>query len=169
MTRRAGILGLGRRGGSWVRTCLAAGWQVSGFDPEPRAGPRLDAGDAWYRAETISAAVQDAELVIACLPERLELMRMVLQRAQAEAPGAVLAVASRQFDAPAIQLCALQAGRVLRLAREAGGQVVLEVSARNGDEFRDDARAYFIELQPLNAKLQPLLREAHSGRDATKP
>ena len=33
MSRRAAILGLGKRGAGWADACAASGWNVTGFDP----------------------------------------------------------------------------------------------------------------------------------------
>ena len=137
MTGRAAVLGLGGRGARWVDTCLAAGWEVAGFDPDDRASAGTDGGAAWHREATISAAVKGASWVICCLPERLELMRTVIQRAQASAAAdAVIAVASTEHDIEAVQGCAIRPAYVFRLSEGEAGELALDVSGRNDQDLR---------------------------------
>lgn len=158
MTRRAAILGLGERGLHWAHTCLNSGWVVRGFDPEPEADCGVAWPRDWKREATISATVQRADWVFCCLPERLELVQMVIQRAQAEAPkGAVIAVASRQHDIDALQGCAIRPGQVLRLSEAAGGGLSLDVTDRNHAEMRAHVRAGFAELAAIRSLVPPVM------------
>ncbi len=140
MTERVAILGLGERGMRWAETCLAAGWDVSGFDPDDRAGLVVNGGAALRRETTITGAVQGATWVICCLPERLELMRTVVQRAQASATkDAVIAVASDEHGIEALQGCSIRPSHVFRLSDGADGDLALDVSNRNSAELRQRA------------------------------
>lgn len=146
MSRRVAILGLGARGLRWAEACLHAGWDVSGFDPDDRVLLGEDA-KGLRRQSTISATVNRADWVICCLPERLELIHMVLQRAQAEAPETTLvAVASRVHDVDALQDCALRPARIVRMDRDDRGGIVLDVSTKNNDDIRQAATAALSEL-----------------------
>ena len=141
MTERVAILGLGQRGARWAETCLAAGWDVCGFDPDGRAGVSISGGATWQRAPTISGAVQGATWVICCLPERLELMRTVVQRAQASAKmDAILAVVSADHNIDAVQGCAIRPSHVFRLNDVADGTLALDVSYLNGENEREQTK-----------------------------
>ena len=62
MKGRVAILGLGSRGTGWAETCLAAGWDVHGFDPDDRAGRVISGGASWptstNSASTASASAE---------------------------------------------------------------------------------------------------------------
>ena len=147
MTKRGAILGLGRRGEAWAGLCLAAGWDLRAFDPSPSAASAEARLPGLHRKETISAAVQNADWVFCCVPDRLELIQMVLQRAQAEAPdGAVLAVASMALDIEALQSCAIRPGQVLRLDGRDQGGVALDFTERNPADVRVAAEGVAAEL-----------------------
>lgn len=153
MSRRAAILGLGARGADWAATCRTAGWSVAGFDPDPSAG-RVP---SMLRAPTISRAVRGADWVICCLPDRLELVQMVLHRAQAEAvEAAVVAVASRCHDIEALQSCAMRPGQVVRLADQPDGGLTLDVTERNLPDLRARAEAGFAELAAIRSLMAPV-------------
>lgn len=146
MSRRVAVLGLGARGTRWARACLDVGWEVAGFDPDDRAGRTLG-GAGWRREGTISATVRRADWVICCLPERLELVQMVIQRVQAEAPrSAGVAVDIRGQDVEAVQGCALRPGQVVRVCERPDGGVALDVSSRNDEALRDEATGLLAEL-----------------------
>lgn len=136
MSARVAILGLGSRGARWVETCLAAGWDVHGFDPDDRAALEISAGQSWRREKTISGAVSGADWVVCCLPERLELISTVVRRAQATAKDAVIAVASGAFDVDAVQGCAIRPGHVFRLYEGEAGELALDVSPQNDAQMR---------------------------------
>ena len=57
---RAAVLGLGEAGGRYAADLAAAGWQLHGFDPGPVPTP-----PGVLRAQSVAAAVADAELIIA--------------------------------------------------------------------------------------------------------
>ena len=120
---------------------------MRGFDPEPLAeGVPAKVAD-WRREDTISATVRGADWVVCCLPERLELMQKVIQRAQAEAPeGTIVAVASRAHDVEAIQGCALRPALVVHVDETADGGVGLNLSARNDAELKAAALATIAEV-----------------------
>ncbi|MEM7752595.1 MAG: NAD(P)-dependent oxidoreductase [Pseudomonadota bacterium] len=147
MSRRAAILGLGRRGEAWASLCLEAGWDVSAFDPAPNAASALARLPGTRRAETISTAVRGADWIVCSVPDRLELVQMVLQRAQAEMPpNGVVAVASPLYDVEALQSCTIRPGQIVRLAESEAGGVALDVTERNTPEFRMHAEALAAEL-----------------------
>ena len=136
MTDRVAILGLGGRGRRWAENCLAAGLDVTGFDPDGR----VQSDQGLTRADTIPAAVSGADWVICCLPERLELIRTVVQRAQALiADTALIAVATEAFDIDAVQSCAIRPGKVIRLSDGASGGIALDVTGLNDAETRQRA------------------------------
>lgn len=149
MTRRVAIIGLGARGKEWARTCHAAGWIVTGFDPDANAARALKLSDDWRREPTISAAVARADWVICCLPDRLELVQMVLQRVQAAAPEAAVVAVSTRHDIEGLQSCALRPGYVFCLNEAADGGLAIDFSARNFPEVRSEAPAVLRELSAM--------------------
>ena len=155
MKRRVAILGLGARGNDWAHTCLGAGWTVDAFDPAPEGAAAL-AGEPGFRREaTISGAVKRADWILCCLPERLELIQTVMQRALAAAPeGAVIAVATRVHDVDVLQNCTIRPGQIVRLAETEEGGVTLDVTKRNAEEMRQAVERAFAELAAVRS-LQP--------------
>lgn len=152
MSRHAAILGLGQRGAGWAETCLTSGWQVSTFDPDAGAGAGLGRDVALSRRVTISETVHRAELIITALPERLELVQMMLQRAQAAAPeDAVFCVASDRFDIEALQSSAIRPGQVFRLSHTDPGNVLLEASQANAGGARKAAKLMLADLMANRA------------------
>lgn len=139
MSRKVAVLGLGSTGGRWARDCHAAGWQIAVFDPDPAAEGGSPLKGDWKRHDTISATVRGADWVLICVPDRLELIRKVIQRAQAEAPPrAVILSASRVFDIDALQGCAWRPERVAQVGREDDGGIALTLSHRNPTDLRGD-------------------------------
>ncbi|MEK6217158.1 MAG: 3-hydroxyacyl-CoA dehydrogenase NAD-binding domain-containing protein [Boseongicola sp.] len=140
MTRKAAILGLGQSGGAWAHRFHAAGWNVAGFDPEPLAEGTPNFQHDWRRETTISAAVHGADWVVICVPERLELLRKVIQRAQAEAPkDAIIAVAARIFDIEDIQGCAVRPNCVIRVNTGETGGFIVDLTSKTDDAARTGA------------------------------
>lgn len=141
MTRRVAILGAGSTGGRWARRFHRAGWEIRVFDPNPAAEGAIPLKSDWSRRDTISEAVTGADWIVVSLPERLELLQMVIARAQGAAPSdAIIVSTTRAFDADAVQSCAIRPGRVIHVAEGEDGGLVLGVTQRNPDEVRDDAR-----------------------------
>ena len=140
MSRKVAILGVGETGGLWARDFLDAGWQVRFFDPDPVADGIQGLRTSCERAGTISSCVSGADWVLVSVPDRLELMQKVIQRAQAEAPStAITAVASRSHDVEAVQSCALRPAQLVTVERHEDGGFNMNVTARNPDDFRHDA------------------------------
>lgn len=157
MSRRAAILGLGRRGETWARLLHHAGWEVTWFDPEP-ASRDLSV----VRAGTISDCVAGADWVLVAVPERIELIRSVVQRVQASAPdGAVIAVASDRHKIDALQGCALRPEYVIRVGRRPEGGFLADLSPRNTGTTRSEATEVLAALAALDG-----LEPAHAQPDA---
>lgn len=149
MTRRVAILGLGSRGLSWAAACDGSGWLVRGFDPDPLAGKANWSRD-WRREGTISATVARADWVFCCLPERLELVRAVLRRAQAEAPReAVIAVSSQGIDLDTLQSCVVRPAQVIRLNAAPEGGVAADFSDRTPRDLRVAAQSDIAALTAI--------------------
>ncbi|MDJ0639540.1 MAG: NAD(P)-binding domain-containing protein [Paracoccaceae bacterium] len=166
MSQRVSILGLGARGQAWAVACLASGWRVRGFDPDPLAGRSLKDTPDFRREPTISAAVQSAELVFCCLPDRLELVQMVLQRAQAAAgDAAVVFVDTPSFDVDAVQACAIRPAEVFRVDVMGTGGLSLEATSRNADECKQRVKKIVAELAAVRS-LQPTPRPGDYPTDA---
>ncbi len=161
MTRKVAVLGLGTRGGDIVRAFHASGWTVSGFDPDPGATGVPDLKQDWRRETTISGSVHGADWVVVCLPERLELMRKVIQRAQGEAPReATIAVLTQSFDLDAVQDCALRPAFVLRVDEGEDGGYVIDVSSKTAPAAKSDATMVLSQLAaqeftPKTREVQP--------------
>lgn len=166
MSRRAAILGLGRRGEAWARLCLDAGWHVRAFDPAPNAASAVTRLPGLRREGTISAAVRGADWVLCSVPDRLELIQMVLKRAQAEAPAsAIVAVASPLFDIEALQACTMRPGQVVRVHDMEAGGLALDVTDRNAGELKQLAKAMSAELAAMRS-LQEFGGSYPDGADA---
>ncbi|WP_299752546.1 hypothetical protein [uncultured Boseongicola sp.] len=147
MTRKVAVLGLGTRGGDIARAFHATGWAVSGFDPDPIAEGVPDLKRDWTRESTISSTVCGADWVVICLPERLELMRKVIQRAQGEAPrDTTIAVVTKDFDVDAVQGCALRPAHVLRVDQGENGGYVIDVSSKTDAKAKSDATMVLSQL-----------------------
>jgi 3-hydroxyacyl-CoA dehydrogenase len=147
MTRKAAILGLGQAGGAWARRFHAAGWSVTGFDPEPLAEGIPNFAHDWKRETTISATVRGADWIVICVPERLELLRKVIQRAQAEAPKeAIIAVATQTFDIEGLQGCAVRPGCVIRVNNGETGGFIVDLTSKTDDAARNGASNVLAEL-----------------------
>ena len=85
-----------------------------------------------------------------CLPERLELMRTVIRRAQAAAPDdAIIAVMSPSFDIEAVQGCSIRPSQVLRVTEGDDGELVLDLNSQNRDGLRDKAKDTFAGLSAV--------------------
>lgn len=169
MSRKAAILGLGERGSAWAEMFRDAGWRVSGFDPDPSVAGLSSGSRGWRKQDTISSTVAYADWVVCCLPDRLELLLKVLQRAQAEAPEtALIAVTSRLHDVDAVQGCVTRPGQVVLITGAPETGFDLNVSARNAPELKVAALAVLSAICP--SILPPALDslpEAHS-RDSKR-
>ena len=140
MSRTVAILGVGDTGGLWARDFLEAGWRVRFFDPDPVASGIEGLRTSCERASTISGCVAHADWVLIALPDRLELMHKVVQRAQAEAPrSAIIAVASKSQDVETVQSCAVRPAHVVTVTRHEDGGFDINVTSRNPDDFRHEA------------------------------
>lgn len=165
MSRRAAILGLGRRGEAWAGLCLKAGWDVHSFDPAPSTASAVARLPGLVSAGTISGAVRGADLVICSVPDRLELIQMVLKRVQAEAsPEAVIGVASAGHDIEAIQTCSFRPGQIIRLIEPEAQGVAYDVTDRNPPEMRQWAECLAAELAAVLSFVPP--PEDHQEWDA---
>jgi 3-hydroxyacyl-CoA dehydrogenase len=147
MTQKVAILGLGASGGRWARIFHKAGWKVAVFDPDSKAeGSRPLKGD-WKRHDTISSTVHGVDWVMICLPERLELMRTVIQRAQSGAPeNAIIASASRAFDIDDVQTCAMRPACVIQIRDGDEGGFSLNLSPKNDAKVREEVSTALAEL-----------------------
>ncbi len=140
MSRTVAILGVGETGGLWARDFLDAGWRVRFFDPDPTASGIEGLRTSCERNSTISGCVKNADWVIVAVPDRLELMQKVIQRAQAEAPrSAIVAVASHRHDVDTVQTCALRPAHLVTVSRHEDGGFDINVTSRNPDDFRHEA------------------------------
>lgn len=162
MMRRVAILGLGATGLRWAEECLRAGWEVAVFDPDPTAGARKGKA-GWRRDETISATVKGADWVLVAVPERLELIRSVIQRAQAEAPEAAVIVSTAcELGIDDLQGCAWRPAQVVQASRDPTGGVVLTLSHRNPQDLRDELKRALAAIAAV-ASLTPATPVAGSG------
>lgn len=163
--RKAAILGLGNRGQFWLETALRSGWQVAGFDPDPSA---LSGGRArdWQREQTISGTVKNAEWIVCCLPERLELMQKVIQRAQAEAPEASVIAVDTRFVVDDVQACANRRGQLVQVTYDADAGFVLSVTSQNMPETKEAAKTTLAEFAATLSLDPTAVSLEHSGAKA---
>lgn len=162
MSRKAAVLGLGERGALWADALVKSGWDVAGFDPE--AGAAID---ELRREATISATVRGSDWIVVCLPERLELMQKVIQRAQAEAPEhAIISVASRDFDVERVQSCAINPARVVRVVSASGG-FSFDITSSTAGDVRHETTQILSELSAaLTVKRERTERSVPSAKSA---
>jgi 3-hydroxyacyl-CoA dehydrogenase len=150
MIRRVAILGLGQRGGAWAKAFHDAGWHITGFDPDPVPSGASVIGRDLRRETTISSSVARVDWVLICLPDRLELLRKVIQRVQAEAgDNAVIAVATSDHDMEAVRNCAMRPGNVIRVDRMPDGGFAADIPHDTSGTVRNDATAVLTELAAL--------------------
>ena len=167
MSRKAAIIGLGERGSAWAEMFRAAGWRVSGFDPEPGAKGLADGSRGWRREETISRTVAYSDWIVCCVPDRLELMRKVMQRVQAEAPeGAVIAVASELHDVDAVQGCAVRPAQVIRVGGDNASGHSLFVTTRNAQDLKVQALAVLSEVCPSVSEPEAVVAKEAQPRES---
>ncbi len=161
MSRTVSILGVGETGGDWARDFLEAGWRVRVFDPDPEAEGLTGIRTKIERASTISSCVSEAQWILVAVPDRLELMQKIIQRAQAEAPrDAIIAVTSRVHDVEAIQGCALRPERLVHVARQPDGGFDMNVTQRNSDDFRQEAVLALSAVRTIGADyVPPVIRD----------
>lgn len=143
--RKAAILGLGHRGQFWLQTALESGWKVSGFDPDPVAFGGQRRGE-WRRERTISGTVKDADWIVCCLPERLELMQKVIQRAQAEAPEDSVIAVDTNLPVEDVQTCATRRGQLVQVSYDRTGGFALSVTSRNVPALKEKATTTLTEF-----------------------
>jgi len=146
--RTAAILGLGETGAAWAKALDAAGWTIRVFDPSDLIEGSIPKGASARRMQTISATVRDAQWIIIALPQRLELIQKVIQRAQAESPeDAVVVTTARDMDLDAMQGCARRPERVVMLRAGDAGQVDLSMTNRNDDTIRAGILSLLSEIE----------------------
>jgi len=133
MMQTVAIIGAGETGAGWAARFRLAGWHVRLFDPDDmaqglvgavlqqarRALPGLsdvtppEMGDMMF-CGTISEAVEGADWIQECLPERLELKRKVFQKVQEHCDrSAVIASSSGVFTVAELQGCATRPEQII--------------------------------------------------------
>jgi hypothetical protein len=83
--------------------------------------------------------------VVFCLPERLELMQKVIQRAQAEAPEAIFCVHT-DFEVESVQSCATRRGQILQVAYNDVTGFALSSTKDNPKELKENMVCALTEL-----------------------
>ena len=121
--RKAAVFGGGVIGGGWIARFLLMGWDVSVFDPDPEAPRKIDAvlenakrslpGLYDHRlpnqgvltiAASVEDAVQDAEWIAECVPERLDFKQGVYAQIQAACQhDAIIASSTSGFKPSELQ------------------------------------------------------------------
>lgn len=93
MDKRIGIIGLGIMGGAFARNLVASGWQVIGFDIEPRCNAEARAAgvETAHSAEAVVEATSD---IIASLPTPRAVLDTAQAIARADAGGRTVVEAS---------------------------------------------------------------------------
>lgn len=93
MDKRIGIIGLGIMGGAFARNLVASGWQVIGFDIEPRCNAEARAAGV-ETAHSAEAVVEAASDIIASLPTPRAVLDTAQAIARADAGGRTVVEAS---------------------------------------------------------------------------
>lgn len=167
MSSKAAILGLGERGRGWARLFREAGWRVSGFDPDPLAVGLPQGSRGWRREQTISSTVAYADWILLCVPDRLELIQKVIQRAQAEASdAAVIAVTSQLHDVDAVQGCAIRPAQLILISGTLEQGIELNLTSRNAQELKVAAMAVLSEVAPLGIPSPDVAASEGQARDS---
>lgn len=114
-----GVVGAGVIGAGWAARMGLAGHHVRWFDPNPNAKPFLDRigqnavrsweGLGWpissappERADTLAAAVADAELVIESVPERLAIKQSTYAQIESAASQSAIIASSTSGFRPSV-------------------------------------------------------------------
>lgn len=104
---RISVIGCGLIGASWAALCASRGLRVTAYDPAPVRRNELqdvvqklrrqlvelrpDAGGQVAIVDTLEVAVMDADLVLECAPERLDLkIDLLAEIDDAAGPGAII-------------------------------------------------------------------------------
>lgn len=146
--RAVAVLGLGDTGSAWAKALHSAGWNVRVFDPSDMVDDAMPKGAGFRRCDTISGAVRDAAWIIVALPQRLELVTKVIQRAQAEAPaGAIVVSTAGRLDLDAMQMTSPRPERIVMLRPGEDGEIALKMTRRNTDGLRADVLALVSEIE----------------------
>lgn len=93
MDQKVGVIGLGIMGGAMARNLLAAGWQVSGYDPDPAAAAAL-AADGVAVQPDVAAAARAAPVLMTSLATPAALHATAAAIAAAGVPRRVVVEAS---------------------------------------------------------------------------
>ncbi len=130
---KAAVIGGGVIGGGWAARFALNGWQVSIYDPDPRATEKLDQVMANARralpqladvpmpeegevrlVATLAEAVAGAQWVQESVPERLDIKHQVMAKVQQHAPSdAIIASSTSGFKPSQLQVGCEQPDRVI--------------------------------------------------------
>ncbi len=88
MAKKVAVLGLGRMGGLMAKHLVAAGYDVTGYDPVPKALAAVKRSGA-AAAKSVAAAVKSADVICSSLPVPAVIREVYL------GPGGVLSAAKR--------------------------------------------------------------------------
>lgn len=153
MTKIATIIGYGDRGQSWARHAVKAGWDVRVFDPQGK----LDALHSQVaQHDLISTAVRDSDLILLCLPDRLDLKRKIIQLIQTQCtPDTILSVMSALSKADDIQDGAKWPGSVMHISIADDDVVTVNTTARNSEQavsrLKDEMQHLGFETKVIEA------------------
>lgn len=138
------IIGYGNRGRVWAHQAVQAGWYVRIFDPAATSG--LD-DERISQHELMSTAVDGADWIVLCLPDRLALLRKVIQHLQttcgAQTAIGVMSVTSTVQD---LQGCAKWPGAVVHVELPDHGTARLNVTPGNSDDVVAQTRLFIAAL-----------------------
>ena len=133
MSKVAAIIGGGVIGGGWAARFALMGWEVRVFDPDPEAvrkigevmanasrvlpmlyeAPMPERGDVRF-VGAVADAVEGADWVQECVPERLDIKHKVFAEIQAACPvGAVVASSTSGFKPSELQEGAVRPGQIV--------------------------------------------------------
>ncbi len=122
MAKKVAVLGLGRMGGLMAKHLAAAGYDVTGYDPAPKALAAAKKNGA-KAAKTIAAAVKSAEVICSSLPVPAVIREVYL------GPGGVLAAAKKGAVCFELSTGSVELVREIAAAAKKKGIIFLDTPA----------------------------------------
>jgi putative dehydrogenase len=157
MKGSVGVIGLGIMGGAIAGNLVADGWDIIGYDPDPRARSRAQAAGVRIAAD-IPAVLPEAEVILTSLPSP-----------KAVVATAEMIVAAAERRHVMVELSTLAIDDKMRFAAvlEAAGHVAVDcpISGTGAQARNRDLVLYAsgdpTEIQMLHPLLLGFAREAH--------
>jgi 3-hydroxyisobutyrate dehydrogenase-like beta-hydroxyacid dehydrogenase len=151
MKGRVGVVGLGIMGGAISRNLAEAGWQVSGFDPDPSQSAKAAANGVAIATDA-RALIADVPVVLTSLPSAAAAVATAEALAQADGTARVLVELST--------LALEDKTRVKEIAEAAGHRAIdCPISGTGAQAKTKDLVLYASGEREAIAEVRPVLRD----------